>query len=459
MKNAQYSIGGGKKLKRFKLVVSLCLSFLCLGLLTFSVYAAITVNFNFASSISFNPEGVYLDVSAQVYRGVTYAELEPVIDDSKNYTLEKTSNYILDDGSPSGSFALDSWTPADVPFLPTQKFIQYRVEITNNSKEDITVIPSDLPSISGVTITEEVSDVLRIAPGVTADYRLNFQLTTSSQVASTQFNMSFDITPTSEIINNQLYSNPRYFTNNGSTLTGITSTYTSANPEILVIPKTINGSTITSIETTSASGVLQFSSATKYLIIDANLTKIGQYAFRGGTSVPVGITLPSTLLEISSNSFAANSFLSGITNISLPYGIKTVYIGMLSNLKRLEIPRTVTTLSVGSCSSLTELIIPDSVTNLLSLNMCTGLTKLTIPASVTTIGNKLVQYNTSNLKYIHIDGDRTLTAVSNLEMNMMGGSTWVRTDSPYEPTDWTKNVVTEIPTTNNGGYYHQMSAY
>ena len=42
---------------------------------------------------------------------------------------------------------------------------------------------------------------------------------------------------------------------------------------------------------------------------------------------------------------------------------------------------------------------------------------------------------------------------------MMGGSTWVRTDSQYEPTDWTKNVVTEIPTTNNGGYYHQMSAY
>ena len=104
-------------------------------------------------------------------------------------------------------------------------------------------------------------------------------------------------------------------------------------------------------------------------------------------------------------------------------------------------------------SSLKSISIPNSVTNIGSnaFNSCTSLASIEIPSSVTSIGSNAFD-GCSSLKYIRITGNL------NSDYSLPSG-TWVRTDTPDMPTDWTTNVVTSITAGDSIGYYHQRSAW
>ena len=151
-------------MKRTKIALALSMCVLCLGMLAFAVYSAVTsATFNLNGTINFNPEGVYVDIEGKVLRGSSRTDLVELTGDNFTY---KDRNYDDSTGETSGSFTMTSWSP-EVAFLPSERFIQYQVTITNKSGEAISALPSDITVITDVTTTEEVSAVLRIEPGET----------------------------------------------------------------------------------------------------------------------------------------------------------------------------------------------------------------------------------------------------------------------------------------------------
>ena len=83
------------------------------------------------------------------------------------------------------------------------------------------------------------------------------------------------------------------------------------------------------------------------------------------------ITIPSSVIAISNNSFAE---CSGLTEITIPNSVTAIGNS-----------------TFAGCTGLTEITIPNSVTAIgdNSFARCTGLTGITIPNSVTTIGNSI----------------------------------------------------------------------
>lgn len=87
-----------------KLISGILTGMFALTALIVGVYALIKSGMTFSGGICFNPNGVYVELSAQVYRGKNHECLEAVYD-NPTYTLEKTSNYSETEG---GAFQLGS---------------------------------------------------------------------------------------------------------------------------------------------------------------------------------------------------------------------------------------------------------------------------------------------------------------------------------------------------------------
>ena len=63
-------------MKRTKIALALSMCVLCLGMLAFAVYSAVTsATFNLNGTINFNPEGVYVDIEGKVLRGSSRTNL------------------------------------------------------------------------------------------------------------------------------------------------------------------------------------------------------------------------------------------------------------------------------------------------------------------------------------------------------------------------------------------------
>ena len=334
-------------MKRFRIFVSVAMCTICLSLLAIGVYAAVLVNFQINSSLIFNPEGVYVEMSGQVYRGSTAYNLEPVYDDSRNYTMEKTMNYIVEDGQMTGSFELEPWNPGAVYFLPTQKFVQYRVTIKNLSDESISVSSSGLTNITGVTKTEQLSDVLNIAPNDTADYTLTFQCTSSTALNSVNFSVSLTIQKLSALIEAQ----KEYvtFENEGSVLTKIN--FNKSGLETIVIPREINGVEITSEgwnESTSGGpwGIFDYPNAStiKTVIIDAQLETLDglfDYDYTSNPTSPTIYVLPDSLKEIT------DLFGTQLCEIKIPDNVNKIYLLSECPITKMNIPYSVKNLTLS----------------------------------------------------------------------------------------------------------------
>ena len=481
-------------MKRTKIALALSMCVLCLGMLAFAVYSAVTsARFNLNGTINFNPEGVYVDIEGKVLRGSSRTDLVELTGDNFTY---KDRNYDDSTGETSGSFTMTSWSP-EVAFLPSERFIQYQVTITNKSGEPITAIPSDVTAITDVTATEEVSAVLRIEPGETKTYKLTLESTGDSTITDAQVALNFDIRTTSAYVEEQTSLGAVTFTQNNGTITAVSRDNSTSSilslQKALFIPETIDSTTITAYGSGSS---ISLSSAIKYVIFETDVTSIGDYAFQNCSSltsieipssvtsiggsvfwncssltsieIPSGVTsigsyafygcsgltsieIPSSVTSIDSNAFYDCSSLTSIEIPSSVTSIDSAVFSGCSSLTSIEIPNSVT--SIGStafmsCSSLTSIEIPSSVTSIdyYAFYGCSGLTSIEIPSSVTSIGDSAFS-DCSGLKYIHLSGN--LTNAYSLS------GTW-----QYSATELTTpNFSTTTSSMRSAGWYYQQSAW
>ena len=197
-------------MKRTKLVASLMMCVFCLSFLVVGVWAAVsTVNFNLSGQLTFNPEGVYVKVSGQMYRGENYGTLAPLT--TSNYILPEMTNYDEVDGVPAGNLPLSTWTAPDVTLVPGERAVKYRIEVTNVSEAGIsgtgafTIVGQTNPTpttaggvntytFADYTVTEYAKYIKNIQPNDTQVYELVVELNQSATSATINVSISFDFT-------------------------------------------------------------------------------------------------------------------------------------------------------------------------------------------------------------------------------------------------------------------------
>lgn len=126
------------------------------------------------------------------------------------------------------------------------------------------------------------------------------------------------------------------------------------------------------------------------VIVCEGITKIGDYAFGGGTGLKK-FKIASTVKEVGINSFM---MCNGLEEITIPSTVKTVNLGAFQNckfLKKVSVKKGVEKLegvTFYNCTRLTSISIPSSVISIgnNAFQSCTSLTSISIPSSVTSIG-------------------------------------------------------------------------
>ena len=378
-------------MKRSKIIATVCACAVCLGILITGVIAAVKPNFNMSGKMAFNPKGVFCDISGEVYRGESYTKLERLTDD-ETYTLDTIKTYILgEEGNiVEQSAGTPSWSPANVPFLPTDRLIQYRLSFSNKGTTNISVIPSEIASLpTGVTATEESSATLLIEPGETAEFRLLLTLKAGAATfSSTEISMSFEILQTSDIKTNE-----SWFTMNTSTptqLDGLTDAYKSAAPRVLRVPETVGGNKVLTTRnsyTQSSYCFINLQPNTGYVILPESLTSIGAYSFASVKSLK-SVAIPNGVKYIGEGAYQYASLIS----VSIPSSMINIGPAAFDEtpLISVNIQKGVTKIdfyAFRSCSSLSSITIPSSVESIgrNAFAYCTSLTSIEIPSSVTSI--------------------------------------------------------------------------
>lgn len=284
-------------MKRTKLIASLLTSVMCLSFLVVGVWAAaVNVNFNLNAGLKYYPEGVYVELSGQVYRGSSEEDMEALTFDQR-FTLEPTTNYDNSTGEPSGNFPIENWEIGSIPFIPTEKVVKIEVTITNHSDFTIAGIPDIsidnqlITEITGITVTDNSIELFSIESNTNVVYELILEVT-STTVINSSLSVSFDFMNASV--------NYDYFTiNESNQITGLTQTYLDESPEVLVIPAyTQDGLNSLSIATGTPTDITfpNISTNTNILIFQEGFTNLSDRVF--GSNKIKTIVIPASLTRI-----------------------------------------------------------------------------------------------------------------------------------------------------------------
>ena len=149
---------------------------------------------------------------------------------------------------------------------------------------------------------------------------------------------------------------------------------------------TIEGSSTSPYYTTQIPNVQN----AQTISIGGNVTSIGNYAFRGCTSLTTA-SIPNTVTSFGTYVFYGCSSLENVTIPNSVTSIGTRSFYGCSNLASITIPSGVTSIATGAfwgCTSLTSLTIPSGVTTILSsiCRGCTSLAEVNLPSGITSIG-------------------------------------------------------------------------
>ena len=160
---------------------------------------------------------------------------------------------------------------------------------------------------------------------------------------------------------------------------------------------------VTSIGSSAFEGCTSLDTIT--LSEKSQLKSIGNYAFEGCSSL-TSITIPEGVTSIGNYAFEG---CSSLTSITIPEGVTSIGYNAFkgcSSLTSITIPEGVTSIGYSAfygCSNLTSITIPEGVTSIgqSTFSGCSSLTSITIPEGVTSIGDYAF-YNCSNLTSITI---------------------------------------------------------
>ena len=361
-----------KRTRIVALVSTLCI---CLALLATGVWAAVsTVNFSLNGNLKYYPEGVYVELSGQVYRGDSLDTLEPITSDSR-FTLEKQTNFDYTDGEPSGNFPIKRWDIGSLPFAPQLRFIKIEVNVTNYS--DFEIIGT--PTIKGIDASD--SDITITDPGYvyaykgeTGTYELVLELKeNANEITSQDITISFNI--------KEAEANYDYFTIENNKITGLdTEHYKEPYPEILIVPGVVKGGTTPlSIRDGRSSDHAFKGLNSSTVILQDGLTSIGSFAFKGCRSLE-SIEIPSSVTSIVSGAFYD---CSSLTSVTIQNGVTSIGFN-----------------AFYECSGLTSIEIPSSVTSIgeRAFYFCSSLTTITIKATTPpSLGSSAIPSNVNKI--------------------------------------------------------------
>ncbi len=126
-----------------------------------------------------------------------------------------------------------------------------------------------------------------------------------------------------------------------------------------------------------------YCSSIKKVVINNNVTSIGDYAFYNCTGL-TSITIPNSVTSIGDNAF----FFSGLTSVTIGNGVTSIGDWAFSycDLTSVTMPNSVTSIGDDAfkfCTGLTSVTIPNSVTSIGegAFQNCTGLTSMTVEAT------------------------------------------------------------------------------
>ena len=184
----------------------------------------------------------------------------------------------------------------------------------------------------------------------------------------------------------------------------------------VIIPNTIDGTTVTSIGNRTFSDCFSLTSIT----IPNSVTSIGNSAFSGCYKL-TSITIPNSVTSIGNSAFSG---CYKLTSITIPNSVTSIGNSAFSGCRKLTsitIP-SVTSIGDGTfygCYKLTSITIPNSVTSIgnNAFLSCTSFTSIRIPTSVTSIGANPF-YNCTKLTTIEVPTAK----VSGWEANLKKGN-------------------------------------
>lgn len=414
-------------MKRTKLVASLMMCVFCLSFLVVGVFAAVsTANLNINGNLKYYPEGVFVELSGQVYRGTSITDMNPVTSDSR-YSYGPAANFDGTLDQPSGNFPLEAWNIGNISFIPTQKFIKISVTITNYSDfaimgtPNITIDNTDITSNTNFKVTppENISNIASLQT-VTADIIIEVLAT---QEVTGALNVSF------EFEERRMVANYNYFEiNNLNKIIGMSDFYYENPPEVLVIPAyaegtnelLILGDPNINLHGPYDNGIdgavdlnnpyINLSQSTITLIIEEGIEGVHTRFFSSQEFEPnfyvTDIMLPSTLKEITCRAFRSCKTLK---NIDFGRGLINIYdyaFSSCAGIINITLPKTLERIGRDAFSDCTSLktveILSDNVEFISSraFNGCSALESFTIHS----INPPDIYNNTfpENLKMIYV---------------------------------------------------------
>ena len=186
-------------MKRTKLIAGLLSCMMCLAMLTIGVWAVASVaTLDINGNLKFYPEGLFVQLSGEVYRGNSSTESEMTKLSDPRFNYGPVANFDNTQDELSGNFPLEAWEVGNIAFIPNQRFIKIKVYITNYSDFAITGTPTvtiggqDISeTITGLTVTSNTSELESITSNTTATYELILEATGSTEF-SKNLNVSFE---------------------------------------------------------------------------------------------------------------------------------------------------------------------------------------------------------------------------------------------------------------------------